>query len=104
MVGCHHLLNGHGFGWTPGVGDGQGGLACRCPWGHEELDTSEQLNQASFAVQGLFSWMLSHLFISAFVAFTVLGVRFKNSSAGGFPSGLVGKTLLFHCKGHGFDP
>ena len=28
MVGWHHQLNGHGFGWTPGVGDGQGGLAC----------------------------------------------------------------------------
>ena len=28
MVGWHHLLDGHGFGWTPGVGDGQGGLAC----------------------------------------------------------------------------
>ena len=28
MVGCHHWLNGHGFGWTPGVGDKQGGLAC----------------------------------------------------------------------------
>ena len=27
-VGRHHRLNGHGFGWTPGVGDGQGGLAC----------------------------------------------------------------------------
>ena len=27
MVGWHHRLNGHGFGWTPGVGDGQGGLA-----------------------------------------------------------------------------
>ena len=26
MVGWHHRLNGHGFGWTPGVGDGQGGL------------------------------------------------------------------------------
>ena len=26
MVGWHHQLNGHGFGWTPGVGDGQGGL------------------------------------------------------------------------------
>ena len=25
MVGWHHRLNGHGFGWTPGVGDGQGG-------------------------------------------------------------------------------
>ena len=28
MVGWHHRLNGHEFGWTPGVGDGQGGLAC----------------------------------------------------------------------------
>ena len=28
MVGWHHWHNGHGFGWTPVVGDGQGGLAC----------------------------------------------------------------------------
>ena len=28
MAGWHHRLGGHGFGWTPGVGDGQGGLAC----------------------------------------------------------------------------
>ena len=28
MVGWHHLLDGHEFGWTLGVGDGQGGLAC----------------------------------------------------------------------------
>ena len=33
MVGWHHWLNGHGFGWTPGVGDGQGGLACCDSWG-----------------------------------------------------------------------
>ena len=33
MVGCHPLLNGHGFGWTLGVGDGQGGLACCGSWG-----------------------------------------------------------------------
>ena len=32
MVGWHHRLNGHWFGWTPGVGDGQGGLAC-CGFG-----------------------------------------------------------------------
>ena len=44
MVGWHHQLNGHGFGWTPGVGDGQGGLACCSPWGHKEWDTTEQLN------------------------------------------------------------
>ena len=36
MVGWHHRLSGHEFGWTPGVGDGQGGLACCCSWGHEE--------------------------------------------------------------------
>ena len=43
IVGWHHQLNGHGFGWTPGVGDGQGGLAC-WSWGHKESDRTEQLN------------------------------------------------------------
>ena len=38
MVGWHHRLNGHGFGWTPGVGDRQGVLACCGPWGRKELD------------------------------------------------------------------
>ena len=44
MVGWHHRLNGHGFGWTPGVSDGQRGLVCCGPWGHKELDTTERLN------------------------------------------------------------
>ena len=44
MNGWHHRLNGHGFGWTPGVGDGRGGLACCSPWGHKESDTTERLN------------------------------------------------------------
>ena len=44
MVRWHHRLNGHGFGWTLGVGDGQGGLACCGSWGHRESDTTEQLN------------------------------------------------------------
>ena len=44
VVGWHHWLDGHGFGWTPRVGDGQGGLACCGPWGHKELDTTEQPN------------------------------------------------------------
>ena len=33
MVGWHHQLNGHKFEWIPGVGDGQGGLACCGSWG-----------------------------------------------------------------------
>ena len=44
MVGWHHRLNGHEFGWTLGVGDGQGGLACCGSWGRKELDTTERLN------------------------------------------------------------
>ena len=41
MAGWHHQLNGHGFGWTPGVCDGQGGLTCWDSWGHRELDATE---------------------------------------------------------------
>ena len=44
MVGWHHQHNGHGFVWTPGVGDGQGGLACCDSWGLKESDMTERLN------------------------------------------------------------
>ena len=44
MAGWHHRLNGHGFGWTPGVVDVQGGLACCDSWGRKESDKTEQLN------------------------------------------------------------
>ena len=44
MVGWHHRLNGHEFGLTPGVGDGQGGLVCCGSWGHKESDMTERLN------------------------------------------------------------
>ena len=44
MVGWHHWLDGRGFGWTLGIGDGQGGLACCDSWGHKESDTTEWLN------------------------------------------------------------
>ena len=44
MVGWHHRLDGHKSEQAPGVGDGQGGLACSSPWGPKEHDTTEQLN------------------------------------------------------------
>ena len=43
-VGWHHQLNGHEFEQALGVGDRQGSLACRNPWGFKELDTTELLN------------------------------------------------------------
>ena len=44
MAGWHHRLDGCESGWTPGVGDGHGGLACIDSWDHKESDMTEQLN------------------------------------------------------------
>ena len=44
MVGWHHRINGQGFMWTPGVGDGQGGLVCCGSWGLKESYMTERLN------------------------------------------------------------
>ena len=43
MAGWHHWLDGHESQWTPGVGDGQGGLECCDSWGRKESDTTERL-------------------------------------------------------------
>ena len=43
MAGWHHRLDGHEFGGTLGVGDGQGGLECCGSWGRKESDTTERL-------------------------------------------------------------
>ena len=59
MAGWHHGLNGHGFEWTPGVGDGQGGLVCCDSWGRKESDTTEQLNWTE--------WVLHLSFLAALV-------------------------------------
>ena len=48
MVGWHHRHNGHGFGWTLGVGDGQGGLAYCGSWGRKESDMTEWLNWTEY--------------------------------------------------------
>ena len=50
MVGWHHRLNGHEFGWAPGVGVGQGGLACCDSWGRKESDMIKQLNWTEYFI------------------------------------------------------
>ena len=67
LLGWNRRLNRHGFGWNPGFGDGQGGLACCGSWGHKESDTTEGLNRT------LFSFSLYSLNLSvAFVRFTFI--------------------------------
>ena len=57
MVKKHHRLDGHEFGWTPGTGDGQGGLVCCDSGGHKELDTTEQLNWTESNLLILYQYM-----------------------------------------------
>ena len=51
MVGWHHRLNGHGFRWSPRVGDGEGSLACCDSWGHKKSDMTELLNWTELKFQ-----------------------------------------------------
>ena len=60
MVGWHHWLNEHGFGWISGVGDGQGGLACCDSWGHKELDMTERLNWTELKWTGYCKFITCH--------------------------------------------
>ena len=55
MVEWHHRLSGHGFGWTLGIGDGQGHLVCCSSWGHKESDTTKWLNWTE--LNHLTSWL-----------------------------------------------
>ena len=76
MVGWYHHLNGHGFGWTPWVGDAQGGLMCCSSQGCKQLDTTERLNWTELNVAvnhwprnaGLiipnFQWLRTQKFVS----------------------------------------
>ena len=50
MDGWHHQLNGHEFEQAPGIGDGQGSLVRCSPWGHKELDMTEQLNRTELNI------------------------------------------------------
>ena len=61
MAGWHHWLDGRESGWTPGVGDGQGGLACCDSWGRKESDTTELNWSPVLILQLLWYWILSLL-------------------------------------------
>ena len=62
MAGWHHWLDGHGFGWSPGVGDGQGSLVCCGSWGCKESVTTERLNWTELTRQTFVTKVMSLLF------------------------------------------
>ena len=84
MVGRHHWLDGRESGWTPGVGDGQGGLACCDSRGHKESDTTEQLN-----------WTELNITFVENLPEVPISLRVKNS--------ISNKTPQFVCKAQCFS-
>jgi len=79
IVGWHHRLNGHGFGWTPGVGDRQGGLACCSLWGRKESDTTERLNWTErFWVVAFSLSFVSRSFLISLLISSVTDWLFRN--------------------------
>ena len=74
MAGWHHRLDGHESEWTPGVGDGQGVLACCNSWGRKESDTTEQLNWTELNFDSLIIICLS---MDPF-EFIILGVHWAS--------------------------
>ena len=90
MVGWHHQLNGHGFRWTPGVGNGQGGLACCGSWSRKESNTTEQLNWTELIFSNIcltgnqtFKQISNKISIATNKKIIVRGVVFKERVPGG---------------------
>ena len=73
MDGWHHWLDGHEFEQAPGVGDGQGSLACCSLWGRKELDVTEWLNWTELKTRKGFEVERWHLLSPYFVPGTVRG-------------------------------
>ena len=73
MIGWCQWLNGHGFVWTLGVDDGQGGLVCCGSWGHKEFNTTKWLN---WTISNCFKYISSTLNIYAFYIFINRNVLF----------------------------
>ena len=69
MAGWHHWLDGHEFEWTPGVGDGQGGLVCCDSWGCKESDTTEWLNWTeSYSFSSMYYFICKLYFLNSIFA------------------------------------
>ena len=104
MVGWHHRLNGYGFEWTPGVGDGQGGLVCCGSWGCKESDTTEWMNCTDailvFTISDFISitslthnWVSFFLWLHLFILTEVISSLISSSILGTYRLG----ESIFQC-------
>ena len=80
IAGWHYWLNGLASGWTPGVGDGQGGLECCDSWGQTQLSNWTELNWMRPDAMIFFFWMLSFKPAFSLSSFPFIKELFSSSS------------------------
>ena len=91
MVGWPHWLDVREFEQAPGVGDGQGGLACCSPRGRKESDTTERLNNSSISWHSFLFLNFVYFLIKCLIALGLGGARWRPlvvaSCGAGLPAG-----------------
>ena len=101
MAGWHHQLDGREFEWTPGVGDGQGGLTCCDSWGRKELDMTEWLNSTELNENEPFD---QNCYVCLFIIYiSSLSYHHSQFSYWGLcicPFIYLNRLLLFSCFRH----
>ena len=98
MARWHHWLDVRESEWTPGDGDGQGGLACCDSWGSKELDTTEQLNWTEVYAE------IPNPIVLLAVALSYLAMRMLNFSSLVFTeSNQLFSVSLFHLQNSSID-
>ena len=94
MAGWHHWLNGRESQWTPGAGDGQGGLVCCDSWGCKELDTTERLIWSDLIWTNdcpLFDFYSKNNFISFIKYYSCMHLSFRTT----IPNTLICRKIAF---------
>ena len=79
MVGWHHQLGEHEFDQAPGVGDGQGGLACCSSWGHNKSDMTDRLNSTEHSVWRLQLQNKKYIHIHIHIYMNVYAATYSHS-------------------------
>ena len=96
MVGWHHRLDGRGFGWTLGVGDGQGDLACYSPWYRCSARSSKNISVSSSSPVDVLP--LGTVVLSSFgIATTSLTQRPKSTTICSQRQGVKKESIAISC-------
>ena len=107
MVGWHHRFNGHKFEQTLGVSERQGSLECCSPWGHKELDMTEQLNNNKKLIMYIFwySPIISYFSNDSWYLSLENGIKNQDLGLPWYLNGLKRKKKsACQCRIHGFNP